>query len=68
MEALIRSALGETDVDVSAINAQVAFEIQGGVTASVAWKLSLPEPQVKERIASAKRDAFERGWNPPLTA
>jgi hypothetical protein len=66
METVIRHALGETGVDVKGINARVAFEIQAGVTAFIAWKLELTEPQVDDLITEAEQLAAARGWNPPL--
>jgi hypothetical protein len=66
MEAVLRHALGETGVDVKGINARVAFEIQSGVTAFIAWKLELTEPQVDGLIREAEQLAVARGWSPPL--
>ena len=66
MEVVIRHALGETDVDVKGINAQVAFEVQGEVTAVIAWKSKFTERQVDEQIIEAEQLARARGWNPPL--
>lgn len=68
MEAVIRHALGETDVDVKGINAQVAFEVQGEVTAVIAWRSKFTEPQVSELIVEAEQLARARGWNPPMAA
>ena len=68
MEAVIRHALGEVDVDIKGINAQVAFEVQCGVTAVVAWRLGLTESQLDELPTKAEQTAFARGWNPPLAA
>jgi hypothetical protein len=39
--AMIQQALGATDLDVEGLNAREAFEIEGGVTAFIAWKLGL---------------------------
>jgi hypothetical protein len=67
-EAVIRHALGETDVDVKGINAQVAFEVQIEVTAFIVWKSKFTEPQVDELITEAERLARKRGWDPPIPA
>jgi hypothetical protein len=37
---MIRHALGATDLGVEGLNARKAFEIDGGVIAFIAWKLS----------------------------
>jgi len=66
MEAVIRHALGETDVDISGINARIAFEVQGIVIAAIAWKSGLAESRIDELITEAERMAFAHGWNPPL--
>jgi hypothetical protein len=68
MEAVIRHALGEVDVDIKGINAKVAFEIQVSVTVFFIWQLGFTEAQVDELIGKAEQAAFDRGWNPPLAA
>jgi hypothetical protein len=68
MEAVIRSALGETDVDISGIIPPVLMEIRGAATAYCSFKLALREPDVIQMIAEAERIAFERGWNPSLAS
>src|SRR5215813_2014802 len=65
MEAVIRHALAETDVDISGINAQVAFEIQGSVTAFVAWQRAWPPPLIDALLAAAEQIALRRGASPP---
>ncbi len=65
MEAVIRHALAEAAVDVSGIDAQVAFEIQGSVTAFIAWQLAWPPPVIDALLAKAEQIAAGRGWNPP---
>jgi hypothetical protein len=66
MEAVIRSALGEADVDTGGINPQVAFEIQGAITAYIVFKLGISAPEVVRLICEAEQIAFERGSKPPL--
>jgi hypothetical protein len=68
MEAVIRSALGEANVDTSGIPRPLAYEIQIVATGYAAAKLSLLEPDVNELISRADQVAFDRGWNPPLVA
>ena len=68
MEAVIRSVLGEADVDTSGINPQVAFEIQGAITAYTVFKLNVPEPEVLRLICQAEQIASDRGWKPPRAA
>jgi len=68
MEAVIRSALGETDVDISGIIPPVLMEIRGAAAAYCSFKLALPESDIVQMIAEAERMAFERGWNPPLAS
>src|SRR5215472_878728 len=58
MEAVIRHALGETAVDVSGINAQAAFEIQGAIIYLISLRLGWKEPQVVQLITEAEPIAF----------
>jgi len=66
IEAVIRHALGEKDVDISGISADVAYEVQGAVAAAIAWESGFTESQIDELIIEAERMAFAHGWNPPL--
>jgi hypothetical protein len=66
MEAVIREALGESDIDMSGISGGVAFEVQGIVTAVIASKSGLSESRIDELLIEAERMAFARGLNPPL--
>lgn len=68
MEAVIRHALGEVDVDIEGITARVAFEIQTSVTVFFIWQLGYTETQVDDLIGRAEQAAFDRGWNPPLAS
>ncbi len=66
MEAVIRSALGETDVDMSGIPRTAVFEIQIVMAGFIAVKLSWSEPKINELIIEAEQAAFSRGWHPPV--
>jgi hypothetical protein len=66
MEAVIRVALGEIDVDMSGIIPPTAFEIQIAVIAYAAAKLELSDSEVDQVIVEAENIAFDRGFNPPL--
>ncbi|HCU93515.1 MAG TPA: hypothetical protein DHU96_12615 [Actinobacteria bacterium] len=68
MEAVIRAALGETEVDLSGIPRPLAFEIQIVATGYAARVLALTEPEVDQLLMEAERTAFSRGWNPPSAA
>jgi hypothetical protein len=54
------------DVDISGISADVAYEVQGAVTAFIALTTGFTESQIDELITEAERMAFAHGWNPPL--
>jgi hypothetical protein len=66
IEAVIRHALGDKDVDVSGISAYVAYQLQGVVAAIIAWETGFTETEIDELITEAERMAFARGWNPPF--
>jgi hypothetical protein len=66
MEAVIRAALGEADVDTSGIIPPIIFEVEIGVTGYAIRKLGLSEHQIDQLIVEAEDIAIERGWNPPL--
>jgi hypothetical protein len=65
MEAVVRHALAETYVNISGINAKVAFEIHGSVTAFIAWQFGWPPPLIDALLAAAEQLASSRGWIPP---
>jgi len=67
IEAVVRHALAEADldVDVGGINARVAFEIQGSVTAFIASQRGWPPPLIDAILGYAEQTAAGRGWNPP---
>lgn len=66
MEAIIRAALGETDVDTSGIIPPTTFEVHIAVTGYAMRKLDLSQAEIDQIIVDAENRAFERGWNPPL--
>jgi hypothetical protein len=65
MEAVVRHALADSDIDVSGINAQVAYEIQGRATVFVAWQLAWPPLMIDALLAKAEQIALGRGLRPP---
>jgi hypothetical protein len=66
-EAVIRSALGETDVVTDDIKPGKKVAMQGLVLIQVTIHLGWDEVAVDRLIVEAERLAFERGWNPPLS-
>jgi hypothetical protein len=66
IEAVIRSALGETDVVTYDITPGQKYHMRIAVIAMVTQKLGFDEAGVDEMITEAERIAFERGWHPPL--
>jgi hypothetical protein len=65
-EAVIRSALGEQDVDTEGITAGQEYLIRIAVVTLVYGKLRLSEADVDQLITDAEKVAVKRGWNPPL--
>jgi hypothetical protein len=65
MEALIRSALGETDVVVSDIRADKKYTHRLKIVVQIKILLGWDEPKVDRVIVAAETKAIERGWNPP---
>jgi hypothetical protein len=68
MEAVIRSALGEADVDMTGIPRPLAYEIQGVALGYGARMLGLSEPEVVRLICEAEQIAFDHDSKPPLAA
>jgi hypothetical protein len=66
MEAVIRSALGEAEVDMTGIPRPLAYEIQMVAVGYAARMLALSEPEVVRLICEAEQIAFHHGWKPPL--
>jgi hypothetical protein len=65
-EAVIRGALGETDVDTSGISSSEKLNVYFLSTVLARGKLKISDRDVDELIAEAERVAFGRGWHPPL--
>jgi hypothetical protein len=65
-EAVIRFALGDTDVTIGDINPGQKYLTRGQIVAFVAAKLRPDKTAADQLIADAEKIAFERGWNPPL--
>ena len=65
-EALIRSALGEAEVDVHDIGPQARLQVHLVASGVAAERLGLDERGVKELVAEAEDLTFARGMNPPL--
>jgi hypothetical protein len=65
-EAVIRSALGETDVVTDDIKPLQKYVIRISVLGLIRILLGWDEATVDQRIVEGERMAFERGWNPPL--
>jgi hypothetical protein len=55
----------EPDVDISGINARVAFEIQCGMTAYIAWQRAWSPTLIDALLAAAEQLASQRGYSPP---
>jgi len=66
LEALLRSALGEADVDVTGIPLDARVRGQAAATAIALDKMAFGESRVSELVAQAEAIAFGRGSNPPL--
>ena len=67
-EALLRHALGDRDVAVSHIAHLDMFYSQGAIFGQIVHKLGLKPTEIKELIIQAELQAFEQGWNPPVSA
>jgi hypothetical protein len=65
MEAVIRAALGETDVVIDDIKPPDLLHIRGAVVAYLFIILGA-KFSIDELISEAENIAFERGWKPPL--
>jgi hypothetical protein len=66
MEAVIRSALGEADVDVSGIPRSVVFQIQLEIAGFAGLRMSMSDQAFGELVAEGEQVAFARGFSPPL--
>lgn len=65
-EAVIRSGLGERDVDISDLRRMSLLNIRTIAFVRICIKLALDKQAVDQLIAEAEHVAFDRGWNPPL--
>lgn len=65
-EAIIRSALGETDVVTGDLTSGQKFQVRIPLITMVTRKLGLDEAAIDQLIADSERAAFARGWHPPL--
>ena len=65
-EALMRRAMGDSDVVISGISRMDAFKIYSGVTHKIVFDLHLSEPDVNRLVVDAEKLAFDRGRQPPL--
>lgn len=66
VEAVVRAALGDTDVVLDGIRPAVLLNIQQIVIADLAYSMDLAEAAIDHMLSQAERVAVERGWNPPL--
>jgi len=65
-EAVIRSALGETDVTVDGISPGAKYLIHSWAVTLATARSGLSESAIGQLIAEAENIAFEQGWHPPL--
>ena len=66
LEALLRSALGEVDVDVTGIPLDVRAAAHAVATGFALHRLPSGERMVRGLVVEAETRVFERGGNPPL--
>ncbi len=65
MEAVIRAALGETDVVIDDIKPPELLHIRGAIVVYLFIILGA-KFSIDELVVEAENIAFERGWKPPL--
>jgi hypothetical protein len=65
-KAIIRSALGNKEVDTKGITSGQKYLIHVLVAAFASAKLRLVEADIDQIIVDAEKIAIERGWRPPL--
>lgn len=68
MEAVIRSALGEPDIDISGIIPPALLTMRLAAVGWVVLKRQLPESEVIKLIIRAEEVTIGRGWRPPLAS
>ena len=66
LEALLRSALGEVDVDVTGIPLDVRVPAHVLATGGAFHQLGFGERRIRELVVEAEALVFERGGSPPL--
>ena len=66
VEAVVKSALGGTNVDVAHIKRSELLNIRTAVLVNISDGLSLDGQAVDVLIVSAEERAGSRGWSPPL--
>jgi hypothetical protein len=65
-EAVIRTALGEANVDTSGIKKGERFNTHLIAIALASRRLEFNDKDVDQLIIDAEQVAFDRGWHPPL--
>lgn len=65
---MIRSALGEPNLDLHGISSAARFKIGPAAVAFVVGSRQLDEPAVGMLLALAETDVFRRGGRPSLVA
>jgi hypothetical protein len=65
-EAVVRRALGDSSVAMPRVSAEELCYIQGLVLGQVVFRLELSQPEINRLIERVERQAFNRGWKPPL--
>ena len=68
IEAVVRAALGETDVALDGIRPAALHNIRHIVTTDMTYRLDMSAPEIDQMLSDAEPIAFGRGWNPPLAA
>lgn len=64
IEAVIRAALGEHDVDLRGVDAAAKFRVQVIATLGASRWLALDEDATRALVAEAETLAVNDGWNP----
>lgn len=68
IEAVVRAALGDTDVVLDGIRPAPLHNVRHLVTTDIAYRLDLSAPEIDQMLGDAEQIAFGRGWSPPLAA
>jgi hypothetical protein len=64
IEAVIRAALGEQNIDLRGVDAASRFRVQVLATFGTSHWLSLDEDAALELVAEAETEAINSGWHP----